>query len=130
MSDLMGNPRASENVKENMSVYNPVDIAAMKTPGNPGYVDPESTTIRDFFAQKGVDVDGPVSQLIKFAQGERKKANPIQKMQGIAGGAEKGGAFPGMPPDQAGGDPRTASRMPQGRSPEVGLDELRKMMGG
>lgn len=128
MSDLMGDPRATKNLKDNMSVYNPVDIAAMKTPGNPGYVDPEQTTIRDFFAQKGVDVDGPVSQLIKFAQGERKKANPIQKMQGIAKGSPSGGAFPDMAGEAA--NPGMENRDPRGLKPEVGIDELRKMMGG
>ena len=126
MSDLMGDPNATENVKQNMSVYNPVDIAAMKSPGNPGYVDPEQTTIRDFFSQQGVDVDGPVSQLVKFAQDQKNKANPIQKMQGIAKGGQKGQPFPGMP-QQA---PGMANRQPQGRGPDVGLNELRQMMGG
>jgi hypothetical protein len=126
MSDLMGDPGAKENVKSNMSIFNPVDIAAMKTPGNPGQIDPQTTTIREFFDQQGVDVDGPLVQLVRFAQNQRQKANPINKMQGIAQGAS-GQAFPGMTPDP-GAAGAMANRKPQGRRPEVGLEELSRMM--
>jgi len=116
-----GNPM--DAMKSNMSIMNPVDMAGMKSPNHPGYIDPQKTTVRQYFQQNGVDVDGPVIQLVKFAQDQAGKANPIQKMRNISG--QGGGSPGGMPPPQpqAGGQPGGA----QGGS---GLEALMSEMGG
>ena len=94
---------AMGTVKQNMSIFNPVDAAAMRESGE---ITPQ-TTIREFFAQKGVDVDGPVSQLVQFVQDQAKKAQPMGKMQAIAG--------QGQPPQQQGPPPDLGGMIKQMR---------------
>jgi hypothetical protein len=98
-------------LKDNMSIFNPADAAAMKQSGEIN----AQTTIRDFFASKGVDVDGPITQLIQFAGDQAQKANPMNKMKAMAGQS----APPGMPPGGPGGH--------QGPPPDLGsmLSKLR-----
>lgn len=118
-----GDPMAA--MKDNMSMMNPVDIAGMKSPNHPGYIDPQKTTVREYFEKNGVDVDGPIVQLVKFAQDQAGKANPIQKMRNIAGAGQSPGGAP--PPAPGGG-------MPQGGGPGgpggSGLEALMGEMGG
>jgi hypothetical protein len=111
-------------LKGNASMFNPVDIAGMKSPGHPMHVDPQKTTIRDYFKQQGVDVDGPVIQLVKFAQDQAGKANPINKMQNIA---EQGGGGVPVPP---GGQMRPPQGGPGGSPGGGGLESLMREMGG
>jgi hypothetical protein len=86
-------------VKENMSIFNPVDATVMRESGQ----FPPDMTIRDFFAQQGVDVDGPMTQLLQFVKGQAQKASPLGKMQAIAGGAgQQGGGEPSAPPPELG----------------------------
>lgn len=96
-----GMPRAGGDpmsaMKQNMSIFNPVDATAMRESGE---ITPQ-TTIREFFASKGVDVDGPVSQLVQFVQDQAKKASPLGKMQAIAGQGQ--GPQPQAPPPDLGG---------------------------
>lgn len=92
-----GNPMGV--LKDNMSIFNPADAAAMKESGEITV----QTTIRDFFASKGVDVDGPITQLIQFAGDQAQKANPLNKMKAVAGQAP--GGPPGMPPGGQQGPP-------------------------
>ena len=108
-------------MKENMSAFNPVDRAAMKSPGHPGYMDPQKTTVRQYFEQNGVDVDGPIIQLVKFAQDQATKANPINKMVNIGrAGQEKGAMVPPAPMAQG------QAPQPQGSS----LEDIMAQLGG
>jgi len=100
-------------VEQNRSVMNPTDVSVMAGRGQMG----GDMSVRDFFGQFGVDVDGPVSQLQKFASDQQSKADPLNKMASIA---------------NAGGGQR-ANPMPQGRKPAVessgGLEGLMTNMG-
>lgn len=77
-----------------MSVFNPTDQAMLKQSGT---ITPDMK-VRDYFGMLGIDVDGPVTQLVEAFKGQMKKANPIEKMRSISGG-------PGMgqPPMPEGG---------------------------
>jgi hypothetical protein len=112
------------NMKKNMSIFNPTDMAAMATPGHPGQVDPTKTTVREFFEGFGVDVDGPVMQLIDFTNKQVDNANPVKKMQNIAGT----GTPPSSGPPTAG--PEMANRMPQGAPTNASLEGLVGQLGG
>lgn len=101
-------PRKStqQAVSENLSVLNPTDIAVMQ---QNGMLDPNGS-IREFFATKGVDVDGPMSQFVEFAKREMANGNPLNKMKKIAGTAPQeappqpgGGQAPPPPPSGGGG---------------------------
>ena len=97
-------PNVMQDVKQNMSIFNPVDAAAMKESGQFS----SNMSIRDFFAQQGVDVDGPVTQLLQFAKDQAKKASPLGKMQAIAGqgappAGQQAGQAPSEPPPELGG---------------------------
>jgi hypothetical protein len=102
-----------------MSMNNPADLAAMKQAKDSGQgrfagMD-EQTSIRDFFGQLGIDVDGPVTQLAQFAKDQVQKGNPLGKMENIAGAIPPGGPDlpPGVPaqPPGAGGAPGIDSLM-------------------
>ncbi len=92
----------SDPVKDNMSMFNPVDMASMKKEasvgaGPMGGMDRE-TTVRDFLGKMGIDVDGPVTQLSDLVKSQTEKANPLTKMQKISGGPGPGGANQGAQP--------------------------------
>lgn len=95
-----------QRVGENMSVLNPTDRAMMK---QSGAVTPE-TPIREYFGMLGIDVDGPMSQLAGAMKDQMAKADPVQKMQRLAGGGPGMGQPAPMP--QGGGMPQGA---PQGK---------------
>ena len=92
----------SDPIKDNMSMFNPTDLGAMKqeTDRNMGTFAGvnENTTVRDFFGKLGVDVDGPVTQLTELAGSQMKKGNPLGKMENMA---SPGG--PGPRPTPPGG---------------------------
>ena len=115
--------QAMQALRGNASIFNPVDIAGMRSPGHPMHIDPQKTTIRDYFKQQGVDVDGPVIQLVKFAQDQAGKANPINKMQNMA--QQGGGGMP-VPP----GGQMKPPQGPPGGSSGGGLESLMREMGG
>lgn len=96
---------------QNQSILNPADAVAMKQGGQ---ITPE-TSVREFLESRGVDVEGPVTQLIEAFKGEMQKANPVNKMRAVAGA----GPSPGGPP--MGGAPGMS---PGGGQP--GLDQLLK----
>jgi len=106
MSDIQ------KKIQDNMSIFNPTDAAMMKQNGQ---LDP-NMSIRDFFQMNGVDVDGPISQLVKFAQDQIGKANPLNKMQAIAGQG---------PMQQPQGQPQG---LPQGQ--EQGSPDLNALLSG
>lgn len=105
MSDI------DSTLRQNRSMFNPTDMSMMKQEGE---ITPDMT-IRDYFSKLGVDVDGPVTQLIEMGKQQMQKANPLNKMQAIAGGP-KMGQPQGQPPP-----------MPQGGPPEApGMSGLLK----
>jgi hypothetical protein len=108
-----------DKFEKNLSLFNPADAALMKSRGD---IQP-NMTIRDFFQKQGLNVDGPVMQLVDFAKRQMKSASPLGKAQEIGGGAPPGGEMPqGMPPGMPGGGG------PPGGSP--GLAGLLKQGGG
>lgn len=109
MADMQ-RPQPTEGaVAESLSIMNPTDIAVMQ---KNGMLD-GNTSIREFFATKGVDVDGPMSQFVEFAKREMQNADPLQKMKKIAG--------------SGGGQPPAPQGAPQGAPSGGGLEQL---MGG
>jgi len=107
-----------DKFEKNVSLFNPADAALMKSRGD---VQP-NMTIRDFFQKQGLNVDGPVMQLVEFAKKQMKSASPLGKAQDIGGGAPPPGGPGGMPPGMPGGGG------PPGGSP--GLAGLLKQGGG
>lgn len=109
----------SDPIQDNMSITNPADMAAMKQAKDSGQGQfagmDEQTSIRDFFGQLGIDVDGPVTQLAQFAKDQTQKGSPLGKMENIAGAIPPGGPDlpPGVPaqPPGAGGAPGIDSLM-------------------
>lgn len=100
-----GDPMSA--MKQNMSIFNPVDATAMRESGEIT----QQTTIREFFASKGVDVDGPITQLVQFVQDQAQKAQPLNKMKAMAGqgpqspmmaGQGQGQQMQAPPPDLGG----------------------------
>lgn len=100
-------------IEENRSMFNPDDLAAAATQGQ---ITPDMT-IRQFLEMNGMDVEGPVTQLVEWQMSQMDKADPLNKMKAIAGqGKPAGGA--NMP--MQGQPPGAGSRLPQGRKPAVG----------
>ena len=93
------------------SLLNPTDLAGMKQEGMG-----QGGTVRDFLQKMGIDVDGPVDQLAKFAQGQMQNASAMGKMQTMGRSQAMGG---GMPP--AGGRPPSA---PPSAPPMQGMEGL------
>lgn len=88
-------PKAAPNpVEKNLSPFNPNDLAAMKGSGR---FTPDMT-VRDYFGQLGVDVDGPVTQLVQLAQKGMENASPLGKMKNIS--ADMQGSAGARPPAQ------------------------------
>lgn len=111
---------AEQAMKGARSIFHPGDAQAMKQDGT---ITPDMT-IKDFFATFGIDVDNdPLTKLIEFQKQQMANADPLKKMQAIAGGQQ------GSPPPAPRGAP-----MPVGRPPEVqsqgGLGGLRTRLGG
>jgi hypothetical protein len=116
-----GSNPTMQTIEENRSMFNPTDLASMKTNGE---ITPDMT-IRQFFESQGLDVEGPVTQLVEWQMSQIQKADPLNKMKAIAG---KGGGnmqSGGMPPSPAGG-------LPQGNKPQGGggIAELMAATGG
>lgn len=104
-------------MKDSRSLFNPTDAAAMKQDGSISMDMP----IKDFFAQFGIDVDtDPLSKLVEFQKQQIGNADPLKKMQAIAGSQSS-------PPMG-----QQATPAPVGRPPEVsgGLGGLKTRLGG
>jgi len=107
---MMGNPMAIPEIKENASIMNPIDLAAMKQSGE---FTPQMS-IREVLAKLGMtDIDAPGSamQLVEFGKKQVQNADMTKKMQNI-GGAKPAG--PGTVPPQ----------VPPEEMPPQGLDSL------
>ena len=76
----------SDPVKKSMSLFNPMDAAAIKESG--AFQGMQDMTVRqafDAFCQKvGIDPEGPAQQLVEFAQSQVKNADMVGKMDSIA----------------------------------------------
>jgi len=88
-----GGPPGGDVIKNNASMLNPADLAGMKQSGMGG----SGGTVRDFLSKLGIDVEGPVQQLVDFGKKQLQGGPPMNKMKAIAGGAP-GGPPPGPPP--------------------------------
>jgi len=110
MSDPM------ETLQANKSIFNPVDASMMKQRGE---INP-NMSVREYFAKLGVDVEGPVSQLVDMAKDQMAKADPINKMKSIAGGPT-----PGMKPGMGQPPQQPMGRAPQGAGMEGLLNQMR-----
>jgi hypothetical protein len=103
-----------------MSGMNPMDAARI------GQGASTNMTVRDFLSKQGIDVDGPVTQLIEFAKRTAANATPMGKMQNMGGG---GAALSpgGQPPVMPGAKPMVA---PPGQPGPQGLQGLMSRLGG
>lgn len=136
MSDIQGMPpksgmppqgmpmsggRGPSPVEKNLSVFNPTDAALMSSSGkfNP------TMTVRDFLTQQGIDVEGPVTQLIEMAKKQMENANPMNKMRNISADASLNPG--GQPPTMPGVKPMVA---PPGQPAPAGMEGLLNKLGG
>jgi hypothetical protein len=72
----------SDPIRANASIFNPADMAMMKQYGDFN----KKMTVRQALEKLGIDVDGPVEQLMQFARKNVENANPLNKMRNIAQG--------------------------------------------
>jgi hypothetical protein len=91
----------SDPVKKNMSLFNPMDAAAIKESGE--FQGMQNMTVRqafDSFCQKvGIDPEGSATQLVEFAKSQVKNADMVGKMDSIARDSQgEEGAQPEAPP--------------------------------
>jgi hypothetical protein len=105
MSDMMGGmpPQGMQGdpIKENESFLNPTDLGLM---AGEGRFTPDMS-VRDVLQDLGIDVDGPADQLVEFAKKQSENANPINKMQNIAGSGQAASPPPVAPQAMAQGPP-------------------------
>uniref|UniRef100_A0A6M3LN38 Uncharacterized protein n=1 Tax=viral metagenome TaxID=1070528 RepID=A0A6M3LN38_9ZZZZ len=117
----MSGGRGPSPVEKNLSVFNPTDAALM---GASGKMSPDMS-VRDFLSQQGIDVDGPVTQLVELAKKQVGNANPMTKMRNISADASlKPG---GQPPTMPGVKPMVA---PPGQPAPAGMEGLLSKLGG
>lgn len=74
-------PGGDKAFKDQLSMQRPDDVSAM---AQMGMIDP-NMSIRDFFGQFGVNVDGPITQLAELAEKQEANADPLNKMKSMAG---------------------------------------------
>lgn len=103
--------QAATAIRQNRSVFNPGDVAAMGQTGDLA----ANMTIAQFFQKFGIDVNkDPITKLQQFAQDQMQKADPMNKMSAIAGQS-----------GQPGGSPAPAGP----GAPTPGLNDLMGSMG-
>jgi len=113
-------PQGPSPVMKNLSVLNAKDANLIGSSG----MSPDMS-VRDFLAQQGIDVDGPVTQLVEMAKKQSQNANPMNKMRNIANDA---GLKPGgQPPTMPGVKPMVA---PPGQPAPAGMEGLLNKLGG
>jgi hypothetical protein len=91
MDGFMG--ASKDPIRQNMSGFNPVDLAAMKQSGT---FTPDMK-VKDVLLKIGIDPEGPATQLVEFAKKQTQNADPLAKMKNIAATAPQGQAQ-GQPP--------------------------------
>ena len=93
-------PGGSDPIKENESFLNKTDLGMM---AGEGRFSPDQT-VRDVLTELGIDVEGPATQLVEFAQKQTENATVPGKMKNMS---SLGQPAPQGPP----------SAMPQGPAP-------------
>jgi len=91
MADMMKPPgkygaAATDPVRKNVSIMNPMDLASMKQSGD--FANIESMTVSDVLSQLGIDPNGPATQLVEFGKKQVQNADMVGKMQNIAADTE------------------------------------------
>jgi len=117
MSDIIsdtGQPRIplseGDPIKDNMSMLNPIDQAYIKQSGDYTVEMKVRDVFEKFCQENNIDMDGPAEQLVVFGRKQIENADPVRKMQNIAGQGGQGGqmppapeqGMPQMPPEQGG----------------------------
>ncbi len=108
-------------VTKNLSMFNGRDAGLMQSTGQ---LSP-NMSVRQFLEAQGVDVEGPVTQLVDMAKKQVENANPMNKMRNIAADTalQKGG----QPNAQPGVKPMVA---PPGQPSPAGMEGLINKLGG
>lgn len=108
-------------VDKNLSAMTPGGAALM---GSKAGASP-NMSVGDYLKTIGIDVNGPVQQLIDFAQKQQANANPMNRVRNIAADTalQKGG----QPPTQPGVKPMV---QPPGQPSPSGLQGLMQRLGG
>lgn len=81
-------------VENTRSIFNPNDLAKDVVGGR---ISP-NMSIADFFKSKGVDINGPLSQLSQFAARELQNSTPSGRMQTLSGQGQAKAAGPAPSP--------------------------------
>lgn len=108
---------AGAKIEGARSIFNPADAAMMKTRGDVT----AQMTIRDFLQKEGLNVDGPLTQLVDYAKTQLKNASPVGKAQEIGGGMPPAGGPMGGPPMAPAGGPPPGGMPPGGQPGLSGL---------
>lgn len=91
MSDMPMNGKgymsaATDPIRKNASIFNPMDLAMMKEEG--AFTGMENMTARQAFEQfcskVGINPDGPVQQLVEFGRKQVENGDMLGKMQNIS----------------------------------------------
>jgi hypothetical protein len=101
MSDSMFGVPGKDPIKNNMSMLNPVDAAAMKGPIQQNLND---MSLGQFIESLGMDLEGPATQLVDFGKKQAENGSMAGKMENIGGGVPGSGSPvpPPVPPVQGG----------------------------
>ena len=91
MGDMMnkGTPGGASAIKDNMSIFNPADMAAMSQ-GDLGQGlqnaarQGKELTIADGLKMLGLTPEDPLQKLIDYGVKNRQNANPVDKFKNIA----------------------------------------------
>jgi hypothetical protein len=71
---------ASDPLRKNASIMNPMDLAMMK---GEGQFSPDMTVV-DVLQKLGIDPNGPASQLVEFGRKQVENGDMVGKMQNMA----------------------------------------------
>ena len=95
---LPGDTSGGDPIKDNASFMNPADLSLMQKEGGIQ----QGMTVRSFLEQQGIDVDGPIDQLTKFALKQTQNATMRGKAQNIAPAPAGPAGPPAGPAEQPG----------------------------
>ena len=103
----MGGPPMNDPIKDNESFLNKTDLGVMA--GERRFTPDQS--VRDVLTELGIDVEGPATQLVEFAQKQSQNAEVSGKMKNIASSGQPKpmpspqGPMPGPAPGPQGPPP-------------------------
>jgi hypothetical protein len=110
-----GAPPADQVMESMRSPLNPADLAVMNEQGP--QIDPNTTTVRQLFEMQGINVDGPVIQL-------------VHKLEQDVGNADMGNKVNAMAQAGPAQNPLEAKMGGAGAPPPPPDDPLGMLMGG